>query len=108
MKSLKTFLTEYLTDTQRAKYADVIVSNEARKATDHFFGVGTDHVKEDVIGLEPDKSEVHRAVEQHLGKQITPNEYVKGLTKDQHGRDVRLGRLIRDDKLFIVSITTTN
>ena len=99
MKSLKTFLTEYLTDAQRSKFADVIMSNEARKATDHFFGVGNDHVKEDVIGLEPDKSEVHRAVERHLGKQLAPSEYVKGLTKDQYGRDVRLGRLIRDDKL---------
>ena len=99
MKSLKSFLTEYLTDDQRAKYKDVIMSSDARKATDHFFGAGNDHVKEDVIGLEPDKSEVHRAVERHLGKQIAPNEYVKGLTKDQHGRDVRLGRLIRDDKL---------
>jgi hypothetical protein len=83
MKSLKSFLTEYLTDDQHAKYKDVIMSSDARKATDHFFGAGNDHVKEDVIGLEPDKSEVHRAVEQHLGKQITPNEYVKGLTKDQ-------------------------
>ena len=69
------------------------MSSEARKATDHFFGVGNDHVKEDVIGLEPDKSEVHRAVERHLGKQLASSEYVKGLTKDQYGRDVRLGRL---------------
>ena len=99
MINFKTFLTEYLTPGQRKLYADTQMTEKARADTDHFFGVGNDHVQEDVIGLEPDKSEVHRAVERHIGKQIAPNEYVKGVTKDQHGRDVRLGRLIRDDNL---------
>lgn len=99
MIKFKTFLTEYLTPGQRKLYADTQMTEKARADTDHFFGVGNDHVQEDVIGLEPDKSEVHRAVERHLGKQIHHNEYVKGMTKDQHGRDVRLGRLIRDDNL---------
>ena len=96
---LENLLVEYLTDEQRNRYKDVVMSPAARKATDHFFGEGNDHVREDVIGHEPDKSEVHRAVERHLGKQIDHQDYVKGLTKDQHGRDVRLGRLIRDEKL---------
>lgn len=99
MIKFKTFLTEYLTAGQRKLYADTQMTEKARADTDHFFGVGNDHVQEDVIGLEPDKSEVHRAVERHIGKQIHHNEYVKGVTKDQHGRDVRLGRLIRDDNL---------
>ena len=99
MIKFKTFLTEYLTAGQRKLYADTQMTEKARADTDHFFGVGNDHVREDVIGLEPDKSEVHRAVERHLGKQIHHNEYVKGVIKDQHGRDVRLGRLIRDDNL---------
>jgi len=99
MINFKTFLTEYLTLGQRKLYADTQMTEKARTDTDHFFGVGNDHVQEDVIGLEPDKSEVHRAVERHIGKQIHHNEYVKGVTKDQHGRDVRLGRLIRDDNL---------
>lgn len=99
MIKFKTFLTEYLTPGQRKLYADTQMTEKARADTDHFFGVGNDHVQEDVIGLEPDKSEVHRAVERHIGKQINHNEYVKGVIKDQHGRDVRLGRLIRDDNL---------
>ena len=99
MIKFKTFLTEYLTPGQRKLYADTQMTEKARADTDHFFGVGNDHVQEDVIGLEPDKSEVHRAVERHIGKQIHHSEYVKGVTKDQHGRDVRLGRLIRDDDL---------
>ena len=99
MIKFKTFLTEYLTPGQRKLYADTQMTEKARADTDHFFGVGNDHVQEDVIGLEPDKSEVHRAVERHIGKQIHHSEYVKGMTKDQHGRDVRLGRLIRDDNL---------
>jgi hypothetical protein len=99
MINFKTFLTEYLTPGQRKLYADTQMTEKARADTDHFFGVGNDHVQEDVIGLEPDKSEVHRAVERHIGKQIHHNEYVKGVIKDQHGRDVRLGRLIRDDNL---------
>ena len=99
MIKFKTFLTEYLTAGQRKLYADTQMTEKARADTDHFFGVGNDHVQEDVIGLEPDKSEVHRAVERHLGKQIKHDEYVKGVTKDRHGRDVRLGRLIRDEKL---------
>ena len=95
----ESLLVEYLTAGQRKLYADTQMTEKARADTDHFFGVGNDHVQEDVIGLEPDKSEVHRAVERHIGKQINHNEYVKGITKDQHGRDARLGRLIRDDNL---------
>jgi len=99
MLNFKTFLIEYLTDGQRKKYSDVKMTPQARQDTDHFFGKNNDHVREDVLGLEHDKSEVHKAVERHLGKEIPTHEYVKGITKDKHGRDVKLGRQIRDENL---------
>ena len=99
MKNFKSFLTEYLTDEQRARYADVQVKPEARAATDHFFGAGNDHVREDVIGLEPEKSEVHRAVERHLGKEISHEDYTNNTIPSHSGRPIRLARLIRDENL---------
>ena len=99
MKSYKQFLTEYLTDEQRAWYADVHMTDKARAATDHFFGAGNDHVREDVIGMEPEKSEIHKAVERHLGKEISHSEYASNSTRTDKGNPIRLGRLIRDDKL---------
>lgn len=99
MKNFKSFLTEYLTDEQRARYADVQVKPEARAATDHFFGAGNDHVREDVIGLEPEKSEVHRAVERHLGKEISHEDYTNNTIPSHSGRPIRLARLIRDEHL---------
>ena len=95
----ESLLVEYLTDAQRARYSDVQMTPEARKATDHFFGRGNDHVKEEVLDFTPQKSEVHKAIERHLGKEISHDEYTKGLTRDQHGREARLGRMIRDEHL---------
>lgn len=99
MLSFREFLLEYLTDQQRAKYSKFVMSPAARQATDHFFGKGNDHVREDLKGFDGDKSEVHVKVERHLGQQLDKQSYVKGLAKDKHGREVKIGRMIKDEKL---------
>jgi hypothetical protein len=75
---------------------------EARARTDHFFGEGNDHVREDIKEYDHDKSEIHRIVEEHLGKELSHEEYKSGLTNDKYGRQVKLGKLIKDDKYFAV------
>jgi hypothetical protein len=100
--NLKDLLIEYLTDEQRRTYSNFKMTDEARKATDHYFGEGNDvmlgHV-DDSAGHHHEKSEIHRAVERHLGKEISTEEYRAGKGTDHLGRQTRLGRLIKDAKL---------
>ena len=94
------YLTEYLTDSQREKYSKVSMTSKARQDTDHFFGKDNDHVREDIKGQdEENKSEIHKEVERHLNTNIDVENYKKGVSKDKYGRDVKIGRLIRDEKL---------
>ena len=96
----ESLLNEYLTDSQREKYSKVQMTPQARDATDHFFGKNNDHVREDIKGHdEENKSEVHKKVESHLGSNIDVGSYKKGLTKDKHGREVRIGKVIKDESL---------
>jgi hypothetical protein len=102
MLSFKQYIVEYLTDEQRAKYAYETMSDKARKDTDHFFGKDNDIVHGHLdasSGHMHDKSEVHKAVERHLGKEIDHKEYTSGITKDKYNRDVKIGRVIKDAKL---------
>ena len=99
MLSFKSFLLEYLTDDQRDRYQSVKMTRKARKATDHFFGVGNDKVYGTLDNTVADKSETHKKVERHLGSEISPAEYKVGMTKDKYGRDARIGRMIKDSKL---------
>lgn len=99
MLRFKEFLKEYLTDEQRKKYADIEMTPEARKNTDHFFGHGVDGVREDIKNYTPDKSEIHKKIENHIGQEISHEDYAKGLVKDKYGRDVKIGKLIKDDNL---------
>jgi hypothetical protein len=94
------YLTEYLTDSQREKYSKVKMTRKARQDTDHFFGKDNDQVREDIKGQdEENKSEIHKEVERHLNTNIDVENYKKGVSKDKYGRDVKIGRLIRDEKL---------
>lgn len=99
MKTFKTFLVEYLTDEQKARYSHHKISDEAAETTNHFFGRGNDTKEEPLKNYEYDKSEVHKAVERHLGKEIDQADYVRGHTTDKYGRTVRIGRMITDPKL---------
>lgn len=93
----KTYLLEYLTDEQRSRYKNVEMMDKARADTDHFFGVGNDKVHGEVHN--DDKSEIHKQLENHLNRDLTHDEYKSGITKDKYGRDVKLGRMIKDDNL---------
>jgi 2-oxo-4-hydroxy-4-carboxy--5-ureidoimidazoline (OHCU) decarboxylase len=102
MIRFKQFLLEYLTDEQRKRFAHVSMTDKARADTDHFFGKGNDIVHGEIThdaGHHEHKSEVHRAVERHLGREIHHDDYRRGLIKDKYGRDVKIGRLIKDEKL---------
>ena len=99
MKSFKQHLLEYLTDKQRVDYTGTKMTDKARGDTDHFFGDGNDLIKEPLKNYDHDKSEVHKASEQHLDKDISTSDYTKGLTQDKHGRDARIGRMISDKLL---------
>lgn len=92
-------LLEFLTDAQRAKYAKHKMTAAAKAATDPFFGKGNDEVREELQNYDHDKSEPHKKVEQHLGREISIDDYKKGVIKDKYGRDVKIGRQIKDEKL---------
>lgn len=99
MLRFKAFLVEYLTDQQRERYKDIRVNDASRKATDHFFGKDVDVVHGEI--RKDDKSEIHKQIENHLGVLVTPEEYRSGLIKDKYGRDVKIGRKIKNDNLRI-------
>ena len=99
MLSFKQFIKEYLTSDEKNE-----VSNwekrtpEATKATDHFFGVGNEEHNEPLVNT-GDKSEVHRAIERHLGQNISSDEYKSGMMKDKLGKQVRIGQAVSDPNL---------
>lgn len=98
MKSFKSFLLEYLTDEQRKSFAHIKMTDEARKATDHFFGVGNDEV-EHPINFSGSKSHTHRQIETHIGKKLSPEEYRGGYVADKFGRKTKIGKMIYDKAL---------
>lgn len=99
MLKFSQFLNEYLTDEQRQRYENVEMKDKAREDTDHFFGAGNDLIREPIKGFEPDKSEVHRAIERHLGQTFSIDDYKNGMIRDQEGRKVTIPSLIKDKQL---------
>lgn len=97
MKRFKPYLLEYLTDKQREHYRGVQMSDKARADTDHYFGVGNDKVHGEI--KHDDKSEIHKQLENHIGRDLSHDEYRTGLTKDKYGRDVKIGKIIKDANL---------
>ena len=99
MLTFKEYLKEHLTKRQLATWSKHKMTDKAREDTDHFFGKDNDEVKEELKGSQVEKSEIHKAVERHLGKEISPEEYKSGTTSDRYGRSVKLGKQIKDEKL---------
>ena len=85
-----------MTDQQRATYSNVKMTEKARADTDHHFRKDNDIVHGELSGSDHihDKSEVHKAVEAHLVKPISHDEYRSGLTSDPT-RSVKLDKLIK-------------
>lgn len=98
MLSFKKYLVEYLTDKQRQRYSGIEMTPKARADTDHFFGVGNDTVHDSLHSM-TDKSEIHKKVESHLGKDLSHEDYRAGMTTDHLNRPARIGRLIKDPQL---------
>ena len=98
MKTFKSYIIEYLTHDQRRRFSQYKMNDKARSDTDHFFGVGNDKVTGSLDHM-TDKSEIHKKIERHLGTDISHDEYRAGTSRDKYGRNVRIGRMISDDKL---------
>jgi hypothetical protein len=94
----KKIIKEELSDEQKKSVANWKRDLVAVAATDHYFGKGNDDVHHQLVGTQ-DKSEVHKAIERHLGKEIEIPHYKEGLTTDNYGRQVKIGRLIKDEGL---------
>jgi t-SNARE complex subunit (syntaxin) len=90
-------LKEELNDKEKKEVSNWERDPKAVKATDHFFGKGNDEKTEELAGT-VDKSEVHKAVERHLGREIHPDDYKEGVTNDKYGRKVKIGGVLAKSK----------
>jgi len=98
MKTFKKFITEELTPEQKNDVDSwAMPTKKTLSHTDHYFGEGNHDIEYPLEGTQ-DKSEVHKRVEEHLGATISPEEYKGGMTKDKHGRSVRIGGLLTKTK----------
>jgi len=98
MYTFKQFvLKEELNDQEKKEVSAWKRDPKAVKATDHFFGKGNDEKTEELAGT-VDKSEVHKAVEGHLGQEIHPDDYKEGVTNDKYGRKVKIGGILAKSK----------
>jgi len=99
MLRFKAFLliSEELNDSQREEFNQMPRDPKAVKATDHYFGVGNDVVSKPLEGT-MDKSEIHKAIERHLGRSISHQDYKNGITNDEYGRQTKLGKLLTKTK----------
>ena len=98
MKTFNQFINEVLNDEEKADVAAWPKrTKKATAATDDYFGKGNEEKVEPLEGT-ADKSEVHKQIERHLGKQIHSDDYKAGTTTDEHGRTVRIGKLLSKTK----------
>ena len=53
-----------------------------------FFGPDNDMVREPIKGYDGDKSEVHKAIEKHVGHEFSIDEYKAGMIRGPSGKSV--------------------
>ena len=97
MIRFKNFIKEELNAKEKAEVAKWPRDPKALEATDHYFGKGNDEKHEELSGT-VDKSEVHKAIERHLGKEIEPDDYKAGVTDDKYGRKTKIGGMLTKSK----------
>lgn len=94
-------ILEYLTDEQKLRYdyANKQRNPVATKATDHYFGEGND-----VVHVNPEenrvKSDTHRAIEAHVGQEMSVSDYAANRAKTPKGNPIKLTKLIKDPELM--------
>jgi hypothetical protein len=101
MLSFKNFLLlrEELNDRQKEEVSKWPRDPKAIAATDHYFGKDNDDITTPLEGTQ-DKSEIHKKVEEHLGREISIENYRKNTTTDKHNRTTGVSKLIKDPKLL--------
>jgi hypothetical protein len=98
MLRFKQYLKEHLYASEKYQVSEWEPRTpEATAATDHYFGKGNEDKHEELEGTK-DKSEMHKAIERHLRKDIPHDDYKSGMTSDQHGRPARIGRILNKSK----------
>jgi len=90
-------LLEKLTPAEEKEASTWERDPKAVAATDHFFGKGNDEISEPLSGT-VDKSEIHKAVERHIGQNIESDDYRAGQTTDKYGRKVKIGGILTKSK----------
>ena len=90
MKLFTAFLEEELSDKQKTMVDKMDAPHPA--FSDHVFGEKGSHID---IPLSENKSNHQEEVESHLARHgYTVHDYSSGKAKDQHGRDVNIGRVL--------------
>ncbi len=97
LKQLKLVLNEVLSPEEAKSVQSWPRNAEAHAATDHFFGKDNEDRYTPLEGT-TDKSEIHKQIENHLGKQIHINDYKEGKTTDEYNRPVKIGKLLAKTK----------
>lgn len=97
MITFKNFLLmiEELNASQKAEVAKWPRDPAALAHTDHYFGKGNDDITTKLDGTQ-DKSEIHKQIERHLEKSISPEDYKANI----YGKSVKISRAIKDPVLL--------
>ena len=101
MINFKNFLLmmEELNQSQKETVSKWPRDPAALAHTDHYFGKDNDDITTPLDGTQ-DKSEVHKKVEQHIGRQIPIEDYKANKTTDKYNRSVGVSKLIKDPELL--------
>jgi len=88
------FLLETLTDQEKSEVAQWKGQTDtAKKYTDHFFGPGVE-THEEPLKVTPDKSAIHKSLEDYLGKEISIEDYRAGvIQRGDKQNPMRIGKI---------------
>jgi len=100
-------LKEELNATQKAIVSKWPRDQKAISATDHYFDKGNDEKESPLEGTQ-DKSEIHKKVEAHLGKQISIEDYKANRTTDKYNREVNIGKQLKNNQKLLQDFNNDN
>ena len=92
-------LKEELNDKQKEEVSKWPRDPKAIEATDHYFGKDNHDITEHLAGTQ-DKSEIHKQIERHLGRPISPEDYKSNKAIDHYGRHTSISKLISKHPLL--------
>lgn len=90
---------EHLDPHEYDRFRHFKIDPEMREKTDGFFGKGKDVIHRDIPELD-EKSDTHKAIEKHLGKEIPIEHYRAGTYINDNGNPRKLSKAIKDPELL--------